>query len=180
MNRPYYPWEKGWEHAIDPVRALPILKEVTDEYEKRGITWFLIFGSLLGAVRDGGPIPGDDDIDICVLQKDRAKIKEANTYLRTLGYWIPEKEDGMVERDEVYIKDGQKIEACVFHNEGDYYRYDPCQPNIRYEKKYFEVLTKVDFGGIVSYIPVHNIELLELMYGPKWKIPIPGYACHQF
>lgn len=174
------PWEKGWDHKIDEEKAIACLEELDYEYGIRGITWFLIFGSLLGAVRDGGPIPGDDDIDIVVFQKDRNKIKLANDAMRDRGFWVPEKEDGMVERDEVYIKDRQKIEAWVFHDDGDYYSYDVCQPNITYPKRFFDNLTKINFGSILCNIPVESKELLELMYGSTWTTPIKGYACHQF
>lgn len=49
---------------------LNILKQIHDFCESRGITYFLYYGSLLGAIRHGGPIPWDDDIDIAMPRKD--------------------------------------------------------------------------------------------------------------
>ena len=38
--------------------------------------WFIFFGTLLGPIRDGRLIYGDDDIDIYVPHKNRQNIKK--------------------------------------------------------------------------------------------------------
>ena len=47
-----------------------LLAEIDDLFVKNNIRYFLIYGTLLGAVRHKGYIPWDDDLDICVMKED--------------------------------------------------------------------------------------------------------------
>lgn len=67
------------------LRMLDILIEVDSICRKHGIPYWLEGGTLLGAVRHGGFIPWDDDLDICVERKHMRKLK------RILKNELPEK-----------------------------------------------------------------------------------------
>lgn len=55
--------------------AIKLLKIVVDTLDKHDIEYYLDFGTLIGAVREKGLIPWDDDIDISLLyEKDYSKI----------------------------------------------------------------------------------------------------------
>lgn len=62
-----------------------ILKVTHDFCKKHGIKYSLYAGTLLGAVRHGGFIPWDDDVDI---------FMERNEYERFLKLWQEEKVEG--------------------------------------------------------------------------------------
>ncbi len=55
---------------------IKVLSEIDRVCRKHGIRWFADCGTLLGAVRHGGMIPWDDDMDICMLRKDWVRFFE--------------------------------------------------------------------------------------------------------
>lgn len=73
---------------------LTMLEEVDWICKKHGLTWFIVHGTLLGAVRHRGFIPWDDDIDIAMPRKDYQKfLKYAQRELKEpLSLHTPETE----------------------------------------------------------------------------------------
>ena len=53
-------------HKID----LEIVKNVIKVFEKYDLKYFMLGGTMLGAIRHGGFIPWDDDIDLGMPRKD--------------------------------------------------------------------------------------------------------------
>ena len=58
------------------MRMLEMLVEVDTICRKHNIPYWIDFGTLLGAVRHKGFIPWDDDVDICVMEKDYKHLRE--------------------------------------------------------------------------------------------------------
>lgn len=61
-------------HQEKCLEALRFLKKVADE---NGLSYYLLAGSVLGAVRHGGFIPWDDDIDVGIRIEDIKKFENA-------------------------------------------------------------------------------------------------------
>lgn len=53
---------------------LDLLKKLKQVCDAHGLRLFAIYGTLLGAARHGGVIPGDDDIDVALLREDYEKL----------------------------------------------------------------------------------------------------------
>ena len=58
------------------IESLKMLIWLSDICKENNIEWYLAYGNILGAVRHGGFIPWDDDLDICLLEKDYKKLKK--------------------------------------------------------------------------------------------------------
>lgn len=55
---------------------LAILKDIDVFCKRHDIRYFIAYGTAIGAVRHGGFIPWDDDIDICMVRKDYNRFME--------------------------------------------------------------------------------------------------------
>lgn len=72
--RVYNPEGSRLRHdQLEMVKVLQVFAEICKEHD---IKWWLCSGTLLGAVRHGGFIPWDDDIDVSMLKKDYRKLRK--------------------------------------------------------------------------------------------------------
>lgn len=60
--------KRSWAAQMD------VLKVVADICDRHSIKWFANYGTLLGAVRHGGFIPWDDDLDIAMFRDDYVRF----------------------------------------------------------------------------------------------------------
>ena len=74
-------------HQVD----MEIVKAVVSLCDKHGWTYYMLGGTMLGAIRHGGFIPWDDDIDLGMPRDDYEKFleiapKELPEHLRVINY----------------------------------------------------------------------------------------------
>ena len=62
--------KQAWAATLD------VLENIDKICTKHGIRYFADWGTALGAVRHGGYVPWDDDLDICMLRDDYEKFRQ--------------------------------------------------------------------------------------------------------
>lgn len=69
-------------------KLLDILKAFIRVCEKHNLTYFLVYGTALGAIRHKGFIPWDDDIDVGMPRKDYEKYIQLQSEYEGTPYFI--------------------------------------------------------------------------------------------
>ncbi len=95
---------------------LEILRVTNETLEKHGIKPFLVAGSCIGAVRHGGIIPWDDDIDVGLFREDYEKAREILINELPEGYTYC---DERTEKDYPYNFGKVRKDSTAFVHGGD-------------------------------------------------------------
>ena len=61
---------------------LDILNKFSEIAARENLTWFIMFGTLLGAVRQQGFIPWDDDIDVAMPRVDYDRLRMSHRWFK--------------------------------------------------------------------------------------------------
>ena len=159
-------------NPMNPVDMEKSLKMTAGLLTECGIPFFLTFGTLLGAVREGYFIKGDDDVDIVVADEER--LYGCLPYFWEHGLFV----------NRIFAR-----ELYTFHTKGrrghvdlyilrpiDRWPYKNWCVSIRGHyapKRFFERIDQGEyFIGDVSYpYPANPEKLLEWWYGKTWRIP---------
>ncbi len=130
------------------------------------ISFGLIYGTLLGAIRENNFIEHDEDTDVFVLDEDREKVLSILFKLKKLGLIV-----GRYEAKEdliSFIRDGEYIDIYFF-KKGSFGNRVGNGSVI--ESKYLENLIEMDFLGNKFLVPQDSKKLLKKIYGKDWMTP---------
>jgi len=147
-----------------------ILTNIAKTLENHNLEYFISFGTLLGAVRHGGLIPWDTDIDIVIAQKNRDKVFE--TLKNELGNSYNVKEDrennivGSLIRVDLSDINTLHIDLFTYlekDSEEIIFGY-----NRSFNKKDIYPLQKIKFYDSEFYAPKEIDKQLKLFYGEDY------------
>ena len=139
--------------------AVSILDELDCE-------WFVFYGTLLGLVRDGFCIDGDDDVDIMV----NCDMNRLGVLLHKHGFRTNPRDRGDILK--TYRNRLQNFASVDFYFclvEGNDWFATIDRNWVRDVK-----IEQIDFEDRQIYVPDRREERLEQMYGPDWTTPIRG------
>ena len=171
LKSPYHlPWEKGVRVKGGNMNVSIMTSNMLDFKEAMdaaNIPFILIFGTLLGAIREKGFIIYDSDVDVACYAQDHRKIINVIKTLESKGFYVPNKNECPLH-DHFFTRSGERIDIWWFDEIDDDWIYDKY---IRYNKKYFDNPKSIDFLDKSFLVPNEPEKFLKLTYGEDWKTP---------
>ena len=179
------------QHVYNPDELFSHLKFVSELLKKNNIKHWLMYGSLLGAIREHDIISYDYDFDLGANVEDTDKILNLNKEITKDGYEFKK----LYVYDEKSKKNAWRVSIKVFFNDiemGDIYLYTKFRdgfmrrfsvddkvyfwPKATFPYSFIEHLDKTKVRNITFPIPNNPKILLEHWYGKTWETPIKAKA----
>ena len=167
----------GWQR-----RVLGLYAEVRAVLAAElGYDAFLAYGTLLGAVREGGFVAHDQGFDAAYVSKHTDPGKAARE-LQEIAFLLVEhgfEVEG--RRAALRVSDAEDPRARIdlfhlFFDEGGTLRYPfgaaGTNPVTRAD---WQGVRETDLAGARVVVPVRAEQLVEALYGSCWRLPVPGF-----
>ncbi|WP_193611380.1 class I SAM-dependent methyltransferase [Nocardioides lijunqiniae] len=156
-------------------------RALTDLREACGVTAYLNYGALLGAVRDGAMIAHDSDTDVCYLSVHTSPADlilesyRVERILRDLGWSLLRMSGGDLKL-LLPLSDGRVCHIDVFvafRVDGTFYQLG--NRSGRLPESAILPLSTVELHGVELPAPARPEEMLAFVYGPGWRVPDPAF-----
>jgi len=185
----------GW--VFSRVGVLQLSKKLDTEWQRRildyyaamqatvkreiGHDLFAMYGSLLGAVREGSFIGHDDDFDVAVLlpvstaEQACAELKKMAFVLIEAGYEV----QAMRSALHVYASAARELRIDIFHlyfgSDGVLKFPFGAAGTKDFRRAQWQGVVEAPFGVGRVLVPANAEALTETIYGSDWRLPTPGF-----
>jgi len=161
LNKNELNCHKGFNDMVARTENFHILYELLVQ---SGMHWWLMFGTLLGAVREKDFIKWDADTDLSLPVTDKSKFVVFLREAIKKGFKVIRSQ----ANDELVsiARKGEYIDFYFWAERKDY--MEMC--GLRIDKEHFKTLDTLDFLGHKCNVPYNYILLLVRLYG-DWQIP---------
>ena len=166
-----------WQQSV--MRLYQRTREIlADEF---GYDAFLVYGTLLGAVREGGYIGHDVDFDAAYVSNETDGRSAADEFQRIALTLI---EHGLIVEARLatlHINDPEdpahRIDLfhCYFDEEGVLRFPFGVAGSSRFTRDDWRGTKTVDLPGGTGLVPTNDEQLVAHLYGDDWRQPKPGF-----
>lgn len=161
------------------IHGLDFLADVYAAAAEAGIEVFVMWGTLLGAIRHNGLLPGDTDIDFGLLPVAYRRKDAFVAAMVSRGYLFERDEswkfrflrpDRVLHADfDVFFPHAGRMICIAPDREGNH-------SGAGFPPDSFDRLSALTIaGGVKILVPDPPERVLETIYGPGWRVPDPGY-----
>lgn len=153
---------------IDQIIAKENLEILVSTLKKHNLQVGLMYGSMLGAVREHGFIPHDEDIDLFFLQENKQRVIDTIPDLMREGFEVVR-----YDRCDLLsvMRKGEYIDFYFFYKDEQEPQYRKCSGGVELAR-FLEETIEIDFLGINVIIPKDYEGYLLCHFGPNWRTPI--------
>ncbi len=167
-------------------RVIVQMVEMADEIlevmrRECGLHGWIAFGTLLGAMREGKVIGHDSDIDLAYVStrptpaEMTVELYDVARALRRHGMSVQNKSGSFIT--VVFpVPDGSKasidVYTCFYVGE---HLYETATVREVVPRSAIEPLTELEFEGKMLPAPADPARMLEVSYGPGWRVPDPSF-----
>jgi hypothetical protein len=164
------------DEIMDALEA--VIRDLRDEC---GLDTYLMYGCLLGAVRDGHMIGHDSDADVAYLSRHEHPfdiIRECTAAIRRMRElgWKVVRMSGANFKVWVPLPDGRRCGIDVFgsfHVSGRFHVTGSLTGTL--DRSALLPFGTVTLEGREIVAPADPEAVLELTYGPSWRVPDPAF-----
>ena len=132
-------------------------------FEKHDLDFGLIYGTLLGAVREKNFIAHDEDTDVFILAEQQDIFKDILFELRELGFELGR----YTSEYASLLRDGEYIDIYFYRKKGSKNR--ECDGYV-IKSEVLENLEDYQFLGETFKVPKNPKSLLVSLYGKSWMV----------
>lgn len=173
------------KHDTDYQRSAMALYERVGEilHDEYGYEIFLMYGTLLGAVRDGGYISHDADFDVGYVSRHETG-PEAASELADIALTMVRHGLGADLRARllhIHDRDNDEFKLDLFHTyfEDERHRFPfGVAGTSTLTRADWSGTKEIDFPGGRARVPANDERFVAHLYGEDWRLPRPGFNWH--